>query len=73
MGSVVGVLGSSGTGRNISPNGTQLSIKAPMMAMAPRHPYSVMSALVIGAKRNVPSPEPHTAIPENRHIFNKNS
>lgn len=63
MGSDAGVLLGSGTGRNMRPRGTQLSTKAPMMAMAPRQPYSATSADVIGANRNVPSPEPHTAMP----------
>lgn len=38
IGSEAGVRGNSGTGRNISPSGTQLSTKAPIMAMAPRQP-----------------------------------
>lgn len=63
IGSEAGVLLGSGTGLNIRPRGTQFRIKAPMIAIAPRQPYSATRCFVIGANRNVPSPDPHTAIP----------
>lgn len=52
------------SGRNRAPNNIQCSTMAAIINSAPRHVYVCIKYSVNGANRNVPNPEPHTAIPE---------
>lgn len=50
-------------GRNRPPNTAQFSTMPESTINVPRHPYSRMNKSMSGAKINVPSPDPATAIP----------
>lgn len=51
------------SGRNRAPNAQQFSTIPESTNNVPRHPYSRMNKSMSGAKMNVPSPLPATAIP----------
>lgn len=50
-------------GRNRAPKTAQFNTTPESTINVPRHPYSRINNSISGAKMNVPSPDPATAIP----------